>query len=98
MAEPRDDPCDFKMVSRMQSPSIMMNASDELRDRVEVRKHELLVAYDRAKADARKDAIAARAKMKAKLDELEVHLKDGWDRVNDTVRLKLDKWLESSKS
>ncbi len=76
----------------------MLNKSDELRDRVEVRKHELLAAYNQAKADARKEASAARDKAKAKLDELEAHLKDGWEKVNDSVRLKLDKWLESSKS
>jgi hypothetical protein len=76
----------------------MLNKSDELRDRVEARKHELLAAYNLAKADARKDASAARDKMKAKLDELEAHLKDGWEKVNDSVRVKLDKWLDSSKS
>jgi hypothetical protein len=94
----RGDPSDFTMVPRMHYVSTMLNKSDELKDRIEVRRHELLAAYNLAKADTRKEAAAARDKMKAKLDELEGHLKGGWEKVNDAVRTKLDKWLESSKS
>ena len=72
----------------------MLDKSDELRDRVEARKHELLAKYNELKADSRRDASDARDKVKAKLDELEVHLKAGWAKVSDDVRTKLNKWLD----
>ena len=65
-----------------------------LRDRVEARKHELLAKYNELKADSRKEALEARTRLKAKLDELEAHLKLGWAKVNDEVRTKLSQWLE----
>jgi hypothetical protein len=72
----------------------MLGKGDELRDRIEARKHELLAKYNELKADSRRDAADARTRTKAKLDELEVHLKNGWDKVSDDVRTKLNKWLD----
>jgi hypothetical protein len=72
----------------------MLGKSDELRDRIEARKHELLAKYNELKADTRRDAADTRTRMKARLDELEVHLKNGWDKVSDDVRTKLNKWLD----
>ncbi|HZJ62298.1 MAG TPA: hypothetical protein VFD36_02145 [Kofleriaceae bacterium] len=72
----------------------MLDKSDELRDRVEARKHELLAKYNELKADGKRDAAQARDKVKAKLDELELHLKNGWTKVSDDVRTKLNKWLD----
>ena len=72
----------------------MLGKSDELRDRIEARKHELLAKYNELKADGRRDAADARTRVKARLDELETHLKSGWDKVSDDVRLKLNKWLD----
>ena len=72
----------------------MLDKSDELRDRVEARKHELLAKYNELKADSKRDAAQARDKVKAKLDELELHLKNGWTKVSDDVRTKLNKWLD----
>lgn len=72
----------------------MMKKSDELKDRVEARKHELLSRYNELKADSRHDAIEMRTKLKMKLDELEKDLKSGWERVDDKVRAKLSKWLD----
>ena len=71
-----------------------MDKSDELRDRVEARKHELLAKYNELKADSRKEAMEATTRLKAKLDELEAHLKLGWAKVNDEVRTKLSQWLD----
>jgi hypothetical protein len=71
-----------------------MDKSDELRDRVEARKHELLAKYNDLKADTRKEALDARTRLKARLDELEAHLKLGWAKVNDEVRTKLSQWLD----
>jgi hypothetical protein len=72
----------------------MLGTSDELRDRVEARKHELLAKFNELKADSRRDAAAACDKVKAKLDELELHLKNGWTKVSDDVRTKLNTWLD----
>ena len=73
---------------------VMLDKSDELRDRIEARKHELLSKYNDLKADGRKEAGEVRTKLKARLDELEAHLKLGWAKVNDEVRVKLNRWLE----
>jgi uncharacterized coiled-coil DUF342 family protein len=73
----------------------MLTKTDELKDRIDVRKHELLKRFSELKADTRHEAIEARAKVKQKLDELEQHLKSGWDKVSETTQAKLDKWLKS---
>jgi hypothetical protein len=72
----------------------MLGKSDELRDRVEARKHELLARYNELKADTRHEAIEARTKLKSKLDDLEANLKSGWDNLDQAVRTKLNGWLE----
>jgi hypothetical protein len=72
----------------------MLSKSDELRDRVEARKHELLAKLNDLKADGRHEAAEARTRAKTRLDELEAHLKLGWAKVNDEVRTKLSEWLE----
>jgi hypothetical protein len=75
----------------------MLDKSDELRDRIEARKHELLAKYNELKADTRKEASQTRDRIKSRLDELELHLKSGWNKVNDDVRTKLNSWLERDK-
>jgi len=72
----------------------MTDKGDELRDRVEARKHALLAKYNELKADSRREAAEARARLKARLDELELHVKSGWDKVSADVRAKLSRWLE----
>ena len=74
-----------------------MSNTDELKDRIEARKHELLAKFSTLKADTRPEAAAARDSLKVKLDELETHLKDGWDKMSDAVRGQLNKWLEPDK-
>jgi len=72
----------------------MLDKSDELRDRIEARKHELLAKYNELKADSRKEASETRTRLKTRLDELEAHLKLGWAKVSDDVRVKLNRWLD----
>lgn len=72
----------------------MSGKIDELRDRVEARKHELLAKYDQLKADTRREAAAARTRLTARLDELELDLKAGWQEMSDDVRTRLNAWLE----
>jgi hypothetical protein len=71
----------------------MLTKRDELKDLIEVKKHALLKKFAELKADTRSDAISARDKVKAKLDELELYLKAGWDKVNAETHTKLDEWL-----
>jgi ElaB/YqjD/DUF883 family membrane-anchored ribosome-binding protein len=75
-----------------------MGHKDELADRVRARKHELLSKYNELKADSRRDSREAGEKIKAKLDELEDTIKDGWDNMSDAVRAKLNKWLDKSEN
>jgi len=76
----------------------MFSKSDELKDRVNARKHELMMKADELKADTKAGANEAAKKLKSKLAELEDYLKDGWDRVSESTAAKLDKWLERDKS
>jgi hypothetical protein len=69
----------------------MLKDSDQLKDRVEARKHELLAKYNTLKADTRAEAAATRDKLKKKLDEVEDYVKEGWD----AAKVKLDKWLQT---
>lgn len=71
----------------------MLTKLDELKDQIDVRKADLLKRFAELKADTRKDAIDARDKVKAKLDELEQYLKAGWDKVSAETNLKLAEWL-----
>ena len=75
----------------------MLDKKDELKDRIEARKHELLSKFNDLMADGRKEAGETRDKLKAKLDELEASLKNGWDNVSDAVRTKLNQWLDSDR-
>ncbi len=71
----------------------MLTTADQLKDQIEVKKHALLKSLAELKADTRADAISARDKVKAKLDELEAYLKTGWDKVSAETHAKLDQWL-----
>lgn len=82
------------LVSGVHFKFVMLNHGDELRDRIEARKHELLAKYNELKADTRREATEARARLKTRLDELELQIKDGWAKVSDDVRTKLNQWLD----
>jgi hypothetical protein len=74
-----------------------MTQKDELADRVQARKHELLSKYNELKADTRKEAGQKRDQIKAKLDDLEDAIKDGWEHMTDAVRGRLNKWLDKDR-
>jgi hypothetical protein len=78
----------------MQCKPVMLGKSDELRDRVEAKKHKLLSKYNELKADTRKEAGEARTKLKARLDEIEDTIKSGWNNMSDAAKAKLNKWLD----
>ena len=72
----------------------MLNKRDELRDRIEARRHELLSKFHELKADGRAEAAEARTKIKAKLDEIAEDVEAGWDKMTDEIRAKLNQWLD----
>lgn len=67
---------------------------EELKDRINARKHELQAKLSELKADSRHEAAEARDGISARLRELEDMLKDGWDRVSDATAAKLNSWLD----
>jgi hypothetical protein len=72
----------------------MLTKTDELKDRISARKHELMAKYKELSADAGSEARDTASKLKARLDELEQHTKDGWDKMTDQVKTKLNEWLD----
>ena len=72
----------------------MITTADELKDRVEARRHQLMAKLSELKADTRHEAGEARDKIKQGLSDLEDTLRDGWDNVSDAVRTKLNGWLD----
>jgi len=72
----------------------MFSKSEELRDRVEARRHELLSKYNDLKADTRKEAAEMRDSLRARLDEISDDIKDGYEDLSDAVKTKLNKWLD----
>jgi hypothetical protein len=74
----------------------MSNTTEELKDRIEARRHLLQAKLAELKADTRHEAGALRDKISAGLADLEDTLKDGWDKVSDGVRTKLNAWLDNN--
>jgi len=74
----------------------MFTKTEELKDRIEARRHDLMAKMAELKADSRKGAAAAGKKIQHQLDELEETLKDGWDNVTDAVRDTLNRWLDKN--
>jgi len=72
----------------------MITKADELKDRIEARRHLLQAKLAELKADTRHEAAAAHDKIKKGLDELEDAMKDGWDSMSDALRTKLNSWLD----
>ncbi len=72
----------------------MLDKSDELRDRIEARKHALLAKLSELKADTRHEASELRTRVEHRLEELELHLKAGWAQVTAEARTRLNHWLE----
>jgi hypothetical protein len=66
---------------------------NELKDRVEAKKHELLAKYNELKADNRAEAREQESKVKLRLDEIEGYMKEGWDKA----QVKINEWLNRKK-
>jgi hypothetical protein len=73
----------------------MNTQTNELKNRIEAKKHELLARYNELAADARAESVEQRTTIKRKLDELEEHVKEGWDKLTASVSAKLNDWLKN---
>ena len=74
--------------------ALMISRTEELKDRIKAKKSELESRYSELKADTRSEARVERDSVKSKLEELQEHLRDGWDKLTDTVSAKLNDWLD----
>lgn len=81
------------MVSGVHYLRSMLGRSEDLKGRVEAKRHQLLARYYELKADVRQEASDARKRVKARLDELEDTLKTGWIHMSDAAKARLDQWL-----
>jgi hypothetical protein len=71
----------------------MISNTEELKNRIKAKQHELQARYEELKADSRSEARGEREKVKSRLDELQETIKDGWDNLSDKVSAKLNNWL-----
>ena len=62
-------------------------------NKIELKK-EIESRYNELKADTRSEARVERDSVKSKLEELQEHLKDGWDNVTDRGSAELNDWLD----
>ena len=79
----------------MQLDPVMPEKTEELKNRLEAKKHKLLAKYNELKADTRKEAGEARNRVKARLDQLEESVKTGWDNMSEAAKTKLNQLLDS---
>ncbi len=72
----------------------MGNKNEELKSRVEQKKHELMARLAELKADSRAEAREQQSKIKLRLDQLEDYVKEGWDKA----QVKINEWLNSKNN
>lgn len=77
---------------------------DELKTRIEAKRHELQARLNEVKANAQQVAADAKADAKEELGHLETKLKDlsellreGWDNLTDRVSDQLRSWLKTAE-
>jgi hypothetical protein len=66
---------------------------DELKDRIESKRHALQARLAELRADARAEARMSERKLERSLGELDEYLKDGWHNLSEGVSAKLNQWL-----
>jgi hypothetical protein len=66
---------------------------DELKDRVEAKRHQMRERLVELTTDTRYEAVAARTRIRRGLAEVESYLYDGWNNVSTSVQAKLRDWV-----
>jgi hypothetical protein len=67
---------------------------EELKHRIEAKKKELQSKLETMKADKHADAAKTSTDIKTKLNELEMHVKNGWENLTESAATKLNDWLK----
>src|SRR5262245_40068230 len=67
--------------------------AEELKDRVEAKRHALREQLVALTADTRYEAVAARTRICRGLAEVESYLFNGWNNVSESVQAKLREWV-----
>lgn len=71
-----------------------MSSTDELKDRIEAKKHELQKEIAELKADSSEKGRQRIGSLEAKIEELDGHLRSSWDNLSDAVVGKLNQLLK----
>jgi len=71
-----------------------MSNMDELKNRIEAKKHDVKKEIAELKADSSAEKRNRIESLQKKLDELDEHLRSGWEDLSDAVAGKLKAWLE----
>jgi len=71
----------------------MLSNTEELKNRIKAKQHELEARFEELKADSRAEARKERDRVQSKLNELQEAIKDGWDNLSDRVSTRLNDWL-----
>ena len=66
----------------------------ELRHRVQAKRKRLEARLEEARADAREASRRTADTIRAKLGEIDDHLRDGWDDLTDATLGKINAWLK----
>lgn len=72
----------------------MSNSKEELKHRVEQRKHELKAQLEKFKAGVHGTQNEEINRIESKLSELDSLIEDGWDNISDAVTERLNAWLK----
>lgn len=73
----------------------MLRNREELKDRIESRRHELQSRIAELKADARSDSRQEIDRLQRKLGEIERDLQAGWERLSEEAAARLNRLLEN---
>lgn len=67
---------------------------EELKHRIEAKKMELQSKLETMKADTHAEAVKHKSDIRTKLNELEMHVKNGWENLTESAATKLNDWLK----
>lgn len=74
-----------------------MSDTDELRNRIESKKHEIQKKIADYKADSSSEKRERIETLQGRLEELEKHVSDGWNDISESVAGKLNEWLKDDE-
>ena len=67
---------------------------EELKHRVEAKTKEFQAKLETYKADKHGKAAEDETKIKTKLNEIEMHVKNGWENLTESAAAKINDWLK----